>query len=103
MLLKKESDTKATVHFDTTSRSNIDGEWPSIITRFTEGGESTEYRLRPLFFAYEDRDQITKLFVETFEQLAASASIRQGEDVSPKVLWGNVDALMRDSGQNTRR
>ena len=43
MLLKKESDTKATVHFDTTSRSNIDGEWPSIITRFTKGGESTDY------------------------------------------------------------
>ena len=29
--------------------------------------DSTEYRLRPIFFAYENRDQITRLFVKTFE------------------------------------
>ena len=57
-LLNKESNVKATVHFDSTSHSSIDGE---II--FSNG---QEFRLRPLFFAYEDQDQITELFLETF-------------------------------------
>ena len=97
MLLRKECDTKVTIHFDTTSRSNIDGEWPTIITRFTKNGESTEYRLRPIFFAYEDRDQITRLFVETFERLALSVSVREEKEISAATLWSNVDALMTDA------
>ena len=66
MLLKKDSNTKVTIHFDTTSHSNIDREWPSIILRFSNN-VNIEYRLRPIFFAYEDCDQITKFFCETFE------------------------------------
>ena len=50
-LLNKESNVKATVHFDSTSHSSIDGEWPSLIIIFSNG---QEFRLRPLFFAYED-------------------------------------------------
>ena len=33
-LLDKDSTIKAIVHFDTTSRNNIDAEWPTIILRF---------------------------------------------------------------------
>ena len=62
-LNNKIPNVKVTIHFDTTGRSSIDGEWPSIILKFSDGHE---YRLRPLFFAYEDRQQITELFVETF-------------------------------------
>ena len=36
-LLNKESNAKATVHFDSTSRSSIDGEWPSLIIIFSSG------------------------------------------------------------------
>ena len=43
MLLEKENGIKSTFHFDTTSRNNIDGEWPSLILRFSN---NEEYRLR---------------------------------------------------------
>ena len=50
-LLNKESSVKVTVHFDSTSRSSINGEWSSLIIIFSNG---QEFKLRPLFFAYED-------------------------------------------------
>ena len=34
-LFKKSSVEKVTLHFDTTSRCNIDGEWPAIILNFS--------------------------------------------------------------------
>ena len=93
-LYNKGNGIKAIVHFDTTSRSSIDGEWPSIILRFSDG---EEFRLRPLFFAYEDRDQITELFVETFKRLSAALSILENEQIEPSDLWEKIDALMTDS------
>ena len=93
-LLDKDISVKAFIHFDTTSRSNIDGDWPSIILRFTNG---EEFRLRPLFFAYEDREQITLLFTETLGRLAAAASIRKGIACKPSDLWEKIFALMTDS------
>ena len=69
MLFRKYPNTKATVHLDiTTSQSIIYGEWPSIILR-------------------KDRDQITKLFSETFQLLAAAISIREGMTIEPAMLW----------------
>ena len=84
MLYEKEPGVKATVHFDTTSCSSIDGEWPSIILRFSSGinsGNSSgkEFRLRPIFFAYEDREQIMELFCETFRRLAAAVSVLKND------------------------
>jgi hypothetical protein len=93
-LLDKETSVKAFIHFDTTSRNNMDGEWPSIILRFTN---AEEFRLRPLFFAYEDKKQITLLFTETFKRLAAAASIRKGTACQPAELWEKVFALMTDA------
>ena len=90
------SASKSIFHFDTTSRNNIDGEWPSIILRFTDPIK-LEYRLRPLFFAYEDRDQITRLFCETLERLAVAASIRTKKNIIPKMLWEKIDAIMTDA------
>ena len=93
-LLEKSSDVKAIVHFDKMSRNNIDGDWPTIILRFSNG---EEFRLRPLFFAYEDRAQITSLFSETFNRLAVAVSIRQAVTIEAKTLWEKIDALMTDS------
>ena len=61
-LYNKPTGIKVTMHYDTTSRNNIDGEWPAIIIAFSDG---KEYRLRPLFFAYEDRKQIAALLFKT--------------------------------------
>ena len=93
-LLNKESNIKATVHFDSTSRSLIDGEWPRLIIIFSN---SQEFRLRPLFFAYEDRDQITELFVETFKRLSISANVFENRNTTPAIMWEKVDSLMTDT------
>ena len=82
-LYKKPTGTKVSVHYYTTSRNNIDGEWPAIIIAFSDG---KEYRPRPLFFAYEDRKQITALLFETYTRLAAAASINNTL-ISPIKLW----------------
>ena len=37
--------------------------------------DGDEYVLRPIFFAHEDREQITELLVETYNQLAVAASV----------------------------
>ena len=60
---------KVTLHFDTTSRSKIDGDWPCLILIFSD---KRRFPLRPIFFAYEDRAQIIRLIVETYNRLAAT-------------------------------
>ena len=52
-LYQKPDNVKRIMYYVTTSRSSIDGEWPSIILKLSSG---QEYRLCPLFFAYEDRE-----------------------------------------------
>ena len=53
------------------------------------------YRLRALFFAHEDREQIAKLFIETLNRLAVALD----NDTTPKDLWENIYiyALMTDA------
>ena len=92
-LLNKESNVKATVHFDSTSHSTIDGEWPSLIIIFSN---SQEFRLRPLLFAYEDQDQITELFVETLKRLSVSANLFENVSTTPATMWEKVNSLMTD-------
>ena len=74
-----------TLHYDTTSRSRIDGEWPCIILNFNN--DNPEFRkmlpLRPLFFALENRAQITKLIIETLKRLSAATE----NAYSAKYLW----------------
>ena len=77
-----------------TGRSSIDGEWMSIILKFST---RTEYRLRPLFFAYENQQQITKLFVEISSRLAMTLSVTyQNQNIQPSSLREKIDALMTD-------
>ena len=93
MHLKKLTDEKVTLHFDTTSRCNIDGEWPALILNFSS---NARYMLRPLYFAYEDRQNIAKLLYETFEGLAIAASQIGNQNVTAKYLWEKIDNIMTD-------
>ena len=56
-----------------------------------------EFRLRPIFFAYEDREQITELFCETFRRLAAAVSVLKNVAIVASELWEKIDALMMDT------
>ena len=90
------SDTRCTLHFDTTGRSRVDGEWPELILNFLSDDKMKckMFRLRALFFAYEDRAQIIKLIVETFKRL----SIATGDPcVTAANLWEKIYANMTDS------
>ena len=82
---------KVTLHFDATSRSKIDGDWPCLILIFSN---KRRFSLRPLFFAYEDRAQIIRLIVETYQRLAAAID---NSSVTAKTLWEKTTALMTDS------
>ena len=93
-LFNKKDTIRCTLHYDTTSRSKIDGEWPSIIFSFSD---KQRYVLRPIFFAYEDRVQITKLIIETFERLALLVNESNEEMPNAKTLWEKVDMVMTDS------
>ena len=50
--------------------------------------------LRPLFFAFENREQIVLLIVETFKRLSAAI---EKLNVTPRQLWEKIDAIMTDS------
>ena len=54
------------------------------------------FLLRPLFFAYEDRENIVRLIVETYERLALTLSVDE-EVVTPRELWEKTTAIMTDS------
>ena len=84
---------KVTLHYDTTQRSKIDGDWPCLILIFSD---KRRFSLRPLLFAYEDRENIIKLFVETFKRLSLTLETL-GMEAKPKDLWENVTAIMTDS------
>lgn len=51
----------------------------------------------PIFFAYEDRDQITILLAETYCHLADAASVYLDKVVKPSQLREQTGALMTDS------
>ena len=56
--------------------------------------DGTDFELCPLFFAYEDREQIVLLLVETIKRLSVTAT---GSDEPAKKLWESLFALMTDS------
>ena len=93
-LKNKDEKTKITLHYDTTSRSRIDGEWPALILNFISPDPSKKQmiNLRPLFFAFENREQIVKLIVETLKRLALTL-----ESVTAKDLWERIDSIMTDA------
>ena len=62
----------------------------------TNFSDQQKFRLRPLFFAYEDRKQITNLIVETYERLAAAATVFKKFEIKVTDLWERTDAFMSD-------
>ena len=90
----KKRNMKVTLHYDSTTTNSIDGEWPSLISCFSDG---QTFRHRPIFFAFEDWKQIVSLIVETYECLAAAATIASGKTVKAANLWGKTDAFMTDA------
>ena len=91
-LFLKPDGVKSTLHYDTTSRSQIDGDWPALILIFSD---KRRFSLRPLFFAYEDRENIIRLFVETYKRLASATPV--SDNISAKCLWQKTDSIMTDS------
>ena len=53
--------------------------------------------MRKLFFAYEDRQQITYLFVKTFSLLSMVLNVSVNENIEPVHLWEKVDAIVMDA------
>lgn len=90
-----DTGTRVTLHFDSTSRSRIDGEWVALILNFLNDDESKckMIPLRALFFGYEDREQIIQLVLETLRRL----SVATGNKFSAKTLWENIYAFMTDA------
>ena len=70
-LYNMPDDMKSTLYFDSTQRSKIDGDWLCLIFIFTN---NLRFSLRPLFFAYEDRENIVRLIVETYIRLALTTT-----------------------------
>ena len=95
-LYSKDKEAPCTLHYDTTSRCNIDGEWPAIILNF---GGGKRFSLRPLFFAYENRSQIVALLVETFARLSKLATESLGKPISGKDLWEQITSFMTDAAE----
>ena len=54
-LFNNTKPNKITLHYDTTTRSKTNGEWPSLMLNFNNG---KSFRLRPLSFAYEGRQNL---------------------------------------------
>ena len=93
-LFSIDSHVKSTLLYDTTSRNRIDEEWPSKIFAFSSG---EEFVLRPVFFAYEDRQQIVDLLVETCHRLSLATSVHLGQEITSKQLWEKTVSIMTDS------
>ena len=87
-IMDAEPEDDISVHYDTTQRRKIQGDWTSLIMKLSNG---QSFRLRPLSLAVEDRQTITDLFVEQFKRLAVAGNS------SARDLWEKVTALMTDS------
>lgn len=84
-----ETTGPVTIHYDTTTRDSIDGEWVAMLIKF--GEDNSLYRLRSLAMAFEDRINITELFVEQLRRLALSINS------TVQALWVKITAIMTDS------
>ena len=87
-LYTRPPELKAIVHFDSTGHSSI--------------ADVLIYQLKPLFFLYQDQEQISKLFVETLSWLATTLNVTyQNQNIQPSSLWEKIDALIQVQLQKT--
>ena len=90
-LYLKPNNIKLILHFDATSRWNIYGYWSALILVFSG---HQRFSSRPLFFAFEDRQNIGRLIVETYKRLASTIS--SVSLIKPVQLWKNTTSIMTD-------
>ena len=93
-LLNLPSGVSSTLHYDTTTRSCIDGDWVSIMLKISD---EREFDLRPIFMAVEDRENIVNLIEETYNRIALAAAISMKQEVSAKTMWNNTTFLATDA------
>ena len=93
-LLNIPDGVTSAIHYDATTRSCIDGDWVSIVLKLSN---NTEFDLRPIFMAAEDRNNIINLLEETFKRMAVAASIQLGDKVLAKHLWEKVKYFATDA------
>ena len=88
--------TKVTLHYDTTSRIRNDGDWPSLICNVKDKDHLKCWMISlcPLFFAYEDQEQIISLMFESLKRLSVAANKL---NVAASNLWEKTDAIMTDA------
>ena len=84
---------KSTLHFDSTLGSKVDEDWLCLIPIFSN---KQQFSLRPLFLAYEDRENIVHLIVETYESLLLTLSVDE-QVITPQELWVKTTTIMTDS------
>ena len=89
-ILDASPEDRITIHYDTTTRRRIAGEWTSVIVRLASG---KMFRMRQLTLALENRENITRLMVEILKRLSLATSKR----ASQRDLWRKVFAFMTDS------
>ena len=63
-----------------------------MIFNFSDG---RQFYLRSLYFSIEEN--IVGLVVETYERLAAAASLAMNVTISAKMMWEKTDCIMTDS------
>ena len=85
---------KSCIHYDTTQRSGIPGDFVSLVMSFSN---LESFRFMPLYFAYEDRENIIRYFVESYQRLSICSTEVQGHPVSAASLWEKTDAIMTDA------
>ena len=91
-LMNKKSNEKVILHFDSTTRNRTDGDWPSLILNIHPPLKvSNKFTLQPLFFAFEYRQNISKLIVENLYRLSVTVGTR------PRLIWELIDRFMTDS------
>ena len=65
-LINKDKSSKAILHFDTTKRSRVEGEWASLILDIRSPPNCSQpFVLRRIYLALESRENIANLIVNT--------------------------------------
>ena len=59
--------------------------------------DGQRFRLCPIFFAHEDRDNIVRLIIETYDRLALAATVMSTKSVSSLYLWKMTNSIMTDA------
>ena len=83
-----------TVHYNTTTRERLNGEWPSVIIKMSNG---KKFKFHSINMAIEYRKKTVNLFLASLSGLALTANCNKEE------LWKKIRAVTTDSVENNLR